>query len=232
MSARRPPADERVVGRLLLKKGLTLAVAESCTGGLIGDRFTDVPGSSRYFAGGVIAYSNSAKVATLDVRKQTLAKWGAVSEQTVREMAAGVCRRLGAEAGVAVSGIAGPGGGSRRDKVQPPFSSAESGGSPAKPVGLVYICVKVGRRIEVERHRFRGGRRSVKEQAATAALGLCRRILEDWVEARFSSETRYSHRFPRKTGTDTVFVGRKPCQSPRKAVAVPSEGRASPLEET
>jgi len=215
MSARRPPADERVVGRLLLKKGLTLAVAESCTGGLIGDRFTDVPGSSRYFAGGVIAYSNSAKVATLDVRKQTLAKWGAVSEQTVREMAAGVCRRLGAEAGVAVSGIAGPGGGSR-----------------AKPVGLVYVGVKIGSRIIVGRHRFRGGRRSVKEQAATAALGLCRRILEDWVEARFSSETRYSHRFPRKTGTDTVFVGRKPCQSPRKAVAVPSEGRASPLEET
>ena len=152
---------ERVVGRRLLKRGLTLAVAESCTGGLIGDRLTDVPGSSRYFVGGVIAYSNAAKAGMLGVRKQTLAKWGAVSEQTVREMAAGVCRRLRSQVGVAVSGIAGPGGGSK-----------------AKPVGLVYVCVKDGKRLAVECHRFRGGRRKVKEQAAAAALYLCWRLLE------------------------------------------------------
>jgi PncC family amidohydrolase len=152
---------ERVVGRLLKRKGLTLAVAESCTGGLIGDRLTDVPGSSRYFAGGVIAYSDAVKTSVLGVRKLTLAKWGAVSEQTVREMAAGVCRRFGTQVGVAVSGIAGP-----------------SGGSKIKPVGLVYICVRAGKQLAVERHRFRGGRRAVKEQSAAAALNLFRRLLE------------------------------------------------------
>jgi len=152
---------ERVVGRLLIKGGLTLAVAESCTGGLIGDRFTDIPGSSRYFVGGVIAYSNAAKTKMLGVGRQTLAKWGAVSEQTVREMAVGACRRFGTQVGVAVSGIAGP-----------------SGGSRVKPVGLVYICVRAGKRIAVERHLFTGGRRSVKAQSAAAALQLCRMVLE------------------------------------------------------
>jgi PncC family amidohydrolase len=144
-----------------MKRGLTLAVAESCTGGLVGDRLTDVPGSSRYFGGGVIAYSNVAKARLLGVGKQTLAKWGSVSEQTVREMAAGVCRRFGAQVGMAASGIAGPGGGTK-----------------AKPVGLVYICAMAGKRVMVERHLFRGGRRSVKEQSAEAALQLCRRVLE------------------------------------------------------
>jgi len=152
---------ERIVGRLLRRKGLTLAVAESCTGGLIGDRLTDVPGSSQYFVGGAIVYSNAAKAAVLGVKRHTLEKSGAVSEQAVREMAAGVCRRFGAELGVAVSGIAGPGGGSK-----------------AKPVGLVYICVMAGKRVVVERHLFRGGRRAVKEQSAGAALQLCRRVLE------------------------------------------------------
>ncbi len=153
---------ERAIGRLLLKRKMILTVAESCTGGLIGDRLTNVPGSSRYFAGGVIAYSNGVKATTLGVKKQTLEKWGAVSEPTAREMAAGACRRLRAQVGVAVSGIAGPGG-----------------GSMAKPVGLVYVCVRIGRRIAVERHQFRGGRRAVKEQSAEAALQLCRRALED-----------------------------------------------------
>jgi len=162
MAGCRTEKVELVIGRLLAKKGLTLAVAESCTGGLIGDRITDVPGSSRYFVGGVIAYSNAAKSKVLGVRTQTLAKWGAVSEQTVREMAAGVCRCFGAQVGVAVSGIAGP-----------------SGGTRAKPVGLVYACVKAGRRIAVERYLFCGARRAVKEQSAKAALQLCRLLLED-----------------------------------------------------
>ena len=153
---------EKKIGSLLRRRRLTVAVAESCTGGLIADRLTDVPGSSGYFVGGVIGYSNSTKARMLGVGKQTLAKWGAVSEQAVREMAAGVCRQLRADIGIAVSGIAGPGGGSR-----------------ARPVGLVYVGVKMGRRLAVERHRFRGGRRAVKEQSATAALELCRRILED-----------------------------------------------------
>jgi len=149
------------LGRMLLKGGLKLAVAESCTGGLISDRLTDVPGSSRYFVGGAVVYSNAAKTAVLGVRKQTLTKWGAVSEQTVREMAAGACRRFGTQVGVAASGISGPGGGTK-----------------AKPVGLVYICAMAGKRVMVERHLFRGGRRAVKEQSAGAALQLCRRVLE------------------------------------------------------
>jgi len=152
---------EQVLGRLLRKKGLTLAVAESCTGGLIGDRITNVPGSSGYFRGGVVAYSDDAKKSLLGVKSPTLMKWGAVSEQTVREMAAGVRDRLGADVGVAVSGIAGPGGGTR-----------------VKPVGLVYICVKAEESLAVERHLFRGGRRAVKEQSADAALELCRCVLE------------------------------------------------------
>ena len=161
MAAARTLPVGRALGRLLFRRGLSLAVAESCTGGLIGDRITDVPGSSRYFFGGVISYSDAAKVGVLGVRKLTLAQWGAVSEQTVREMAAGVCRRFGTQVGVAVSGIAGPGGGSK-----------------TKPVGLVYVCVSVGSRIAVERHLFRGGRRAVKEQTASAALELCLRTLE------------------------------------------------------
>lgn len=162
MMAAAPPGVERVLGVLLLKRRLKLAVAESCTGGLIGDRLTDVPGSSRYFVGGVIAYSNAVKSKVLGVKPQILAKWGAVSEQTVREMAAGACRRLGAQVGVAVSGVAGPTGGTR-----------------VKPVGLVYVCALAGKRVMVERHLFRGGRREVKEQSAEAALQLCRRVLED-----------------------------------------------------
>ena len=162
MGVSRADRVERVVGRLLVKRGLTLAVAESCTGGLIGDRLTDASGSSRYFVGGLIAYSNAAKTRILGVRRTTLTRWGAVSEQTVREMAAGACRRFGTHVGMAVSGIAGPGG---RTK--------------AKPVGLVYVCAMAGKRVMVERHLFRGGRRAVKEQSAEAALRLCRRVLED-----------------------------------------------------
>ena len=161
MSVSKGVSPERVVGRLLRRRGLTLAVAESCTGGLVGDRLTDVPGSSEYFIGGVIAYSNQAKTRILGVSKLTLARCGAVSEQTVREMAAGVCRRFGTKIGMAVSGVAGPGGGSR-----------------AKPVGLVYVCLVAGKRVMVERHLFRGDRRAVKEQSTTAALRLCRRVLE------------------------------------------------------
>jgi nicotinamide-nucleotide amidase len=152
---------EQVLGRLLRRKGLTLAVAESCTGGLVGDRVTNVPGSSDYFKGGIIAYSDDAKKKLLGVRGQTLRKWGAVSEQTVREMAEGVCSRLGADVGVAVSGIAGPGGGTK-----------------VKSVGLVYVCVRVDGQTTVERHHFHGNRRAVKEKSADAALGLCRRVLE------------------------------------------------------
>ncbi len=113
---------EETVGKLLRERGLTLAVAESCTGGLIGHRLTDVPGSSDYFLLGVVAYSNAMKESLLGVRAETLATYGAVSEPTVREMARGVRTAAGASLGLATSGIAGP-----------------AGGSAEKPVGTVCI---------------------------------------------------------------------------------------------
>jgi len=151
---------ESVLGERLRRAGLTLAVAESCTGGLVSDRVTNVSGSSGYFLGGVVAYSNRAKQELLGVRPATLRQHGAVSAQTVTEMAAGVRRRFGADVGIAVSGVAGPGGGSRR-----------------KPAGLVFVAAGDGRRCAVEERRFIGGRRSIKERSAVAALDLCRRLV-------------------------------------------------------
>lgn len=151
---------EAVLGRLLRRQGLTLAVAESCTGGLISDRVTNVPGSSRYYLGGVVTYSNRAKQELLGVSSSTLRRYGAVSGQVVAEMVVGVRRRFGADIGIAVSGVAGPGGGSRR-----------------KPVGLVFAAAADATRIVVKEHRFVGVRRSIKERAAAAALDLCRRLI-------------------------------------------------------
>jgi len=150
-----------VVGEALRSKRLTLATAESCTGGLVGDMLTDVPGSSDYYLGGVVAYANEAKLKMCGVRNQTLRRFGAVSGPTVREMAQGVCRLLGADVGIAVSGIAGPTGATR-----------------GKPVGLVFIAVAAGKNVRVERHQFSGNRRMVKERSAMAALNLCRKVLE------------------------------------------------------
>ncbi len=115
---------EVIVGQLLLKHKMTLALAESCTGGLIGHRITDVPGSSEYLTGGIVAYSYDAKEHLLGVRHNTLYDYGAVSPETAIEMARGARRTLGADIGLSVTGIAGPGG-----------------GLPGKPVGLVYICL-------------------------------------------------------------------------------------------
>src|SRR4030042_124420 len=95
---------------ILIEKGLTISVAESCTGGLIGSLITDVPGSSRYFLGGIIAYSNRSKVEILNVSPKTIAEYGAVSDQTVREMAGGVKKLFNSYLGLAVTGIAGPDG--------------------------------------------------------------------------------------------------------------------------
>ncbi|MEO0079243.1 MAG: competence/damage-inducible protein A [candidate division WOR-3 bacterium] len=149
-----------VVGEALRRCGLTVATAESCTGGLVGDMLTNIPGSSDYYRGGVVAYSNEMKLRLLGVRAETLKRHGAVSAQTVREMARGVCRLMAADIGIAVSGIAGPTGGTRK-----------------KPVGLVFIAVAAGEKILVERHIFSGSRRMVKERAAMAALDLCRRAI-------------------------------------------------------
>jgi PncC family amidohydrolase len=146
---------EAQVGDLLRQRGLRLAVAESCTGGLLGHRLTNVPGSSDYFLGGVIAYANQAKMDLLGVRLETLEAHGAVSQETVIEMARGACRALGADVGLSVSGVAGPGG-----------------GTPEKPVGLVWIGLCAP---GVERgwsFHWQAERVAVKEHSAEQALRL------------------------------------------------------------
>ncbi len=159
-----PPTEhdlEVVVGRLLDARGLTLAVAESCTGGLVGHRLTNVPGSSDYYRGSITAYANDVKKALLRVRSETLAKHGAVSERTAREMAEGVRRAMRADLGVSVTGIAGP-----------------TGGTPEKPVGLVYVALAAPDGEWVERYVFEGDRWENKARSADMALDLVRRYLE------------------------------------------------------
>ena len=153
---------EVIVGRLLAQRGLTLAVAESCTGGLIGHRITNVPGSSAYYQGSITAYSYDVKELILHVRHDTLYHYGAVSEQTAREMAQGVRRAFRADVGLAVTGIAGPGG-----------------GMPGKPVGLVYVALAAPDGEWVERRVWSGNRWENKARSAEAVLDLLRRYLED-----------------------------------------------------
>jgi nicotinamide-nucleotide amidase len=153
-------ALERVVGRLLAERGLTLAVAESCTGGLLGHRLTSVPGSSRYFERGVMVYSNRAKEELLGVPADVLRDHGAVSAPCAEAMALGVRRLSGSDCALAVTGIAGP-----------------DGGTPAKPTGTVFVGVAVGERITAHRFQFSGDRAAVKWQSAHMALDLLRRRL-------------------------------------------------------
>lgn len=155
---------ERVVGDLLKARGLTLAVAESCTGGLIGNRITNIAGSSDYFRGGCIAYSNEIKIAQLGVDPETLAKHGAVSEPVARQMAEGARRAYNADIALATTGIAGP-----------------TGGTPAKPVGLVFIAVADARGTVVREIRTGGSREYVKNSSAQAALDYVRRRLQGFV---------------------------------------------------
>jgi len=148
------------VGSLLRREGKSLAMAESCTGGMISALLTDVPGSSDYFLGGVVSYANSAKERFLGVSPETLAAHGAVSSEAAIEMARGARERFGADVGVAVTGIAGP-----------------DGGSEAKPVGTVFLALADGGG-EIARKRFFGGDRAVVRRAASfAALELIRRRL-------------------------------------------------------
>ncbi|MFQ5942257.1 MAG: CinA family protein [Anaerolineales bacterium] len=151
---------EAKVGSVLIEKGWTLALGESCTGGLIAHRITDIPGSSDYFLGGVTAYSNPVKESLLGVRGETLEAVGAVSEETAREMAHGASRAMGSDVGLSVTCIAGPGG-----------------GTDEKPVGLTYIAAITPDGEWVERHVLQGERRSNKEAAANAALTLLLKVL-------------------------------------------------------
>jgi nicotinamide-nucleotide amidase len=152
---------EQIVGNLLREKRLTIGVAESCTGGLLLSRLTDIAGSSEYVLGGVVAYSNAAKTEFLDVPPELIAAHGAVSEPVAVAMAEGIQSRTGAHVGVGVTGIAGPGG-----------------GSPQKPVGTVAVAaVGPDRSARVRTLLFPGGRSMVKFQASQAGLDLVRKIL-------------------------------------------------------
>jgi len=151
---------EEVVGRSLMMKGFTLAVAESCTGGLIGQRITNVPGSSSYFVESVVTYSNESKTRLLGVDKKLLQTHGAVSKEVARDMARGVRHKAKTDFGLAVTGIAGPGG-----------------GTEAKPVGLVFIALADDAHTEHKRLMIPGDRELIRWRASQAALDLLRRRL-------------------------------------------------------
>lgn len=151
-----------VVLELCRDRGLHIATAESCTGGLLGARLTSVPGSSDVYVGGVVAYDNRVKRELLGVREETLREHGAVSEAVAREMAAGARGALGAEIGVAVTGIAGPGG-----------------GTPAKPVGTVWIAVQVNGETRASGRVYTGDREEIRQRSAQSALDLVRRALTE-----------------------------------------------------
>ena len=147
--------EERLlhVSQKLKIKGLTLATAESCTGGLLAHILTNISGSSEYFDRGVISYSNTAKQELLDVSENTLKQHGAVSEQTAQEMATGIKNRSRVDIGIATTGIAGP-----------------KGGTKDKPVGLVYIATATPKNISVKKYVFSGDRLQIKENTCNAAL--------------------------------------------------------------
>jgi nicotinamide-nucleotide amidase len=147
---------ERLAGR-----GGTLAVAESCTGGVVGARLSGIPGASRVFLGGVVAYADRVKVVELGVSQDLFTLHGAVSEPVARAMVEGVAERLGATASVAVTGIAGP-----------------TGGTPDKPIGTVWLAAHLGSVTETAMRRFPGGREDVRQRSAQAALDLLRRLLD------------------------------------------------------
>lgn len=140
---------------LCLEKDLTFGTAESCTGGLIAAAVTDISGASAAFFGGVVSYDNSVKHGILGVRNETLSRFGAVSRETAEEMARGALRALGVDLSVAVTGIAGP-----------------TGGTPTKPVGLVYIAVASENGVAVTENHFSGDREAVRLQTVEKALTL------------------------------------------------------------
>jgi len=152
---------EHQVGRLLRERSLKLSLAESCTGGLLGDRITNLPGSSEYFWGSLVTYAYEAKAALLHVSWETLNTRGAVSRETVLEMARGARSALGTDIAVSVSGIAGPGGGTEE-----------------KPVGTTWICLVAADGEWTRRFRFTGDRVQNKSSAADAALQLMLDYLE------------------------------------------------------
>lgn len=151
---------EMSVVNLLEKNELTISTAESCTGGLLAGRLINVPGVSDVYKEGFITYTNKAKRKTLGVNKSTLKKYGAVSEQTAKEMAVGAALAADTDISISVTGIAGP-----------------DGGTNEKPVGLVYVGVCIKDIVHVEEFRFSGDRANVREQTVISALGLLRKCI-------------------------------------------------------
>lgn len=151
---------EKIAGRLLREKKLTVACAESCTGGLVSGRLTAVPGSSEYVRGGIVSYTNEVKKQALGVAAETLARHGAVSAETAKEMARGICRTLGSDIGVSVTGNAGP------------------DASENKPVGLVYIGLCTPDGTAAAEYRFSGTREIIRNKAVMTALSMLRQYLE------------------------------------------------------
>lgn len=149
---------EDVVGSMLVEKGLTIATAESCTGGMVAAKLINYPGISASILEGVVTYSNEAKIRRLGVKEETLNNVGAVSEETAIEMAEGVARTSGADIGVATTGIAGPGGGTQE-----------------KPVGLVYIAVYYNNEVEVKKLNLTGNRQRIRERATITLIDMVRR---------------------------------------------------------
>jgi nicotinamide-nucleotide amidase len=167
--------DETDLAEIVLQqcreRSLRIAVAESCTGGLLGARLTSVPGSSDVFHGGVIAYDDDVKVEQLGVDPATLRTHGAVSEQVAREMALGIARLMRTQVGIAITGIAGPGG-----------------GTAEKPVGLVWIAASIDGTLRTSHRVYPGNRQEIRERAAQAALDLVRRM--------FASRTEGAQQLP------------------------------------
>ncbi len=159
-SIREEETLEMAVVRLLKKYDLTVATAESCTGGLVAGRIVNVPGASDVFREGFITYSNKAKRKHLDVSKNTIKKYGAVSKETAREMAVGGVFATDSDICVAITGLAGPGGGTEE-----------------KPVGLVYMACCLGDNVTVEKYQFKGNSEKIREQSVVRALDLVRRTI-------------------------------------------------------
>lgn len=149
---------EGAIGKLLTKKRKTLAIAESCTGGLVSSRITDVSGSSKYFMAGLVAYSNESKENFFGVSQKLIERYGAVSRQVALAMAKGIKFLACVDIGLSVTGIAGPTGGSRR-----------------KPIGLVYVALVTDKKKIVKEFRFKGSRKDIKFQASQVALDLIRK---------------------------------------------------------
>lgn len=143
------------IGSILPKKRLTLSVCESCTGGMLGSIITQIPGSSKYFLGGIIAYSNDSKKRIVGVRSNVLKQYGAVSPEVAAEMAQGVQKVFKSDIGIGITGIAGP-----------------SGGSKKKPVGLVYISLFTKKRILIKKLLLQGSRDQIRKRVCEEALSL------------------------------------------------------------